>query len=197
MADFDRAVRFVFAHEGGYVNDPADTGGPTNLGVTLGTLRDALGKDRDADGWADGDFNHDGRIDAADMMLLSREEALAIYRARYWDAPGIGFIRDDRIAAKVFDLGVNAHPRVAIALLQRAIDHAAPPGVAHVKDDGQLGPKTLASLAACDPELVLAALASEQSSFYLRIIERSPEKARFKKGWLARARWIPGGRAAA
>ncbi len=183
MAHFERAVKLTLQHEGGYANVRGDPGGPTKMGITLATLSRALGREADLD--------HDGHVDADDVKLLTREQAEAIYRRIYWDEPGLELIRDDRVAAKVFDFGVNAGPRAAIMLLQRAIDHTAPPGVRHVADDGVLGPKTLASLAACDPEIILQAFASEQALFYLRCIEHDPVKLEFKAGWLARARWIP------
>ncbi len=189
MSDFERAVALTHEHEGGYANRRNDRGGPTNMGITLRTLSHALG--------TAADLNHDGHIDAEDVKLLTREQADAIYREWYWTRPGLDHIRDDRIAAKTFDFGVNAGPHAAVALLQRAIDHAAPPGVAHVVDDGVLGPKTLASLAACDPDLVLAAYASEQALFYLRCIEVDPRLAEFRANWLARARWIPSSRSLA
>lgn len=177
MANFAKAAEAVLGHEGGYVNHPDDKGGPTNFGVTAATLGEhrKLGREATAD----------------EVKALTRDEALDIYRARYWDAPGIEHIRDDRIACKVFDLAINAGPVQAIKILQRAIDHAAPPGVERVRDDGQLGPRTLASLAACDPDVVLGAYCSEQASFYLTLIERNPSQVAFKKGWLARAAWKP------
>jgi lysozyme family protein len=189
MADFAMALRHTFGEEGGYANVKGDAGGPTNMGVTLATMQAALG--------VAADLNHDGRVDAEDVKLLTRDQAVAIYRDAYWCVPGFHLIRDDRIAAKVFDIGVTAGPPVAVILLQRAICHVAPPGVARVRDDGQLGPKTLAALSACDPDLVLAALVSEQKGFYLRCIEEDPTKAQFKAGWLARAGWVPEGRSAA
>ena len=33
-SNFDRCMNEVFAHEGGYVNDPHDTGGETNMGIS-------------------------------------------------------------------------------------------------------------------------------------------------------------------
>ena len=35
-ANFDASFARIIKSEGGYVNDPADRGGETNLGVTIG-----------------------------------------------------------------------------------------------------------------------------------------------------------------
>ncbi|SEP51111.1 Glycosyl hydrolase 108 [Methylobacterium sp. ap11] len=35
---FERAPPLVLAHKGGYVDDPADPGGATKLGVMIGAL---------------------------------------------------------------------------------------------------------------------------------------------------------------
>lgn len=178
MADFALAIAGTLAHEGGFSDHTADRGGATKYGITAATLGEARGLGRKAT--------------SDEVRALTRAEAVGIYRARYWDALQLDLVRDDRVAAKVFDVAVNAGPRQAVKLLQRAIDHAAPPGVAHVADDGILGPKTLASLAACDPDVVLGAYCSEQASFYLGIIDRDPAQAVFKAAWLARATWKPG-----
>ena len=37
---FDECLAFTLRAEGGYVDDPADPGGATNMGVTLATLRE-------------------------------------------------------------------------------------------------------------------------------------------------------------
>ena len=42
MSEFEKCLGIVFGTEGGYVNDPVDRGGPTNMGVTAGTLKTAL-----------------------------------------------------------------------------------------------------------------------------------------------------------
>jgi len=180
---FPDAVDWTFGHEGGFANARGDRGGPTNMGITLETLKRALG--------SAADLNHDGRIDAEDVKLLSHETALGIYRKFYWLEPHLDLLGDRDIAMKVFDLGVHAGPHAAVTLLQRAIDHAKPGYVAPIPDDGALGPRTLATLAQCDGGLVLAALCSEQALFYLRIIEHDPEQAQFKTNWLARARELP------
>lgn len=190
MAKFEPAMEHTFGAEGGYADDPADHGGPTNMGVTLATLRAALGADVDGDGFLDGDFDRDGDIDAEDVKRLPRAVAKErVYRPRYWDRPGFGWIRDQRVATKAFDLGVHAGPRAAILLLQRAVNHALASFLPQLRLDGALGPKTLMAIDRSDPAVLLAAFASVQASFYLRIIAEDPTQLRFKKNWLARARW--------
>lgn len=190
---FPFAVEHTFRKEGGFTGRhglPGDTGGPTNMGVTEATLRHALRLDQNRDGWADGDFNRDGVIDWKDVELLPREVARdRIYRPIYWDRPGFGKIRSRRIATKVFDLGVHAGPRVAVRILQQAVNDARPTGMPDLILDGRLGPRTLEGIERCDEDILLSAFAAEQSGFYLKIIEADPGKAGFKKNWLARARW--------
>lgn len=193
MASFDAAVEHTFGKEGGFTGKdglPGDSGGPTNMGVTLATLRAALRLDTDGDGFADGDFDRDGDIDWKDVEALPREVAKErVYRPLYWDRPGFGGIRNQAVATKAFDLGVHAGPRASIAILQRAVNEARPSGVAPLRIDGVLGPMTLAAVARCDQEFLLRAMVSEQAAFYLAIIDADPEKEGFRRNWLARASW--------
>ena len=64
MANFDLYFPTLLKHEGGYVNDPKDKGGATNLGVTL--------KVWIANGW---DKNNDGLINYKDIQLLTPVDA--------------------------------------------------------------------------------------------------------------------------
>jgi lysozyme family protein len=99
---FELAVDFTLRKdiEGGYT---VDTGGPTNRGITLTTLREA-----DRLGIVDGDFNKDGTIDEKDIRLLPEAVAVLIYKSLYWnpfdfDTSPI----DPRLAICVFDTAVN------------------------------------------------------------------------------------------
>ncbi len=49
MPTVKQIAREIVAREGGFVNDPDDLGGATNLGVTLGVYQ-RLGRDQDGDG---------------------------------------------------------------------------------------------------------------------------------------------------
>ena len=49
MANVNQLAPFILKWEGGFVNDPADLGGATNMGVTIGTWK-SCGYDKDGDG---------------------------------------------------------------------------------------------------------------------------------------------------
>lgn len=190
---FDIAVEHTFGREGGFTGKDGlkhDSGGPTNMGVTLTTLRRALRVDVNGDGFMDGDFNRDGQIDWKDVMLLPRDVAKdRIYRPFFWSEPGYHKIASQLVAVKTFDLGVHSGPSVATAILQRAVNESRPSGYAPLHIDGRLGPRTLAALAASDEDILLAAFAAEQATFYLSIIREDPTQGRFRRNWLDRARW--------
>ena len=44
IGNFEACLGFTLQFEGGFVNDPDDPGGATNLGVTIGTLSGAFGR---------------------------------------------------------------------------------------------------------------------------------------------------------
>ena len=81
--------------EGGYVDHPADRGGPTCFGITEAVAR--------AHGYGGA------------MRNLPRREAVAIYRRLYWLRPRFDQVaaRAPRLAAELFDTGANMGPAVA------------------------------------------------------------------------------------
>jgi lysozyme family protein len=89
-ATFDAYFPELLKHEGGYVDHPSDPGGATNLGITIGTLRQ----------W------RDRPVTKADVRALTRKEAAAIYRKNYWDAIG-GDDLPEGLDALAFDIAVN------------------------------------------------------------------------------------------
>ena len=101
VLDIDGLVDGLIDREGRYVNNPADKGGPTCFGITQAVAR--------ANGYA------------GPMQQLTRGEAAAIYRHLYWLRPRLDEVarRSARIAAELFDTGVNMGPAVAVTFMQR------------------------------------------------------------------------------
>lgn len=174
-ADFDAAIPFVLEHEGGYGDHPADPGGATNWGVSLRLIRD-LGYDT----------NHDGVIDAKDIAALTKAQAIAIYRAEWWDRYDYGALGSQLVAEKLLDLAVNMGPSQGHRILQRALRAAG--GVTLI-EDGVIGPKTLTAARAADPWALRVALRSEAAGFYRLLTLQKPSLAVFLNGWLRRAYW--------
>lgn len=163
--------------EGGYVDHPADRGGPTRWGIT-----EAVAK---AHGYA------------GNMAVLPRAEAEAIYKRLYWQRPRFHQVatRAPRVAAELFDTGANMGPGVAATFLQRALTALNRNGKDYrdLVPDGRIGPVTLGALdaflevrgAAAGETVLLRALEALQGERYLRLAERRPANEAFLYGWLA------------
>jgi lysozyme family protein len=96
----DRFLRFIdviFAHEGGYVNDPDDSGGETRYGITK------------------------RRYPELDIKHLTKEKARDIYYADFYVALNLHYIKDDLLALHLFDMAVNAGRSNAVKMLQELL----------------------------------------------------------------------------
>lgn len=128
----DQALRMILEHEGGYVNDPQDPGGATNMGVTQNTL------DRVREQMP--------RVKLpADVKDLTRAQAKAIYRHDYWK-PVAGSELPAGLDIAVVDMAVNQGVGDAVRALQDA---------AGAKVDGIMGPNTKAAVSAADPRVLI------------------------------------------
>jgi lysozyme family protein len=158
---FDAAVAAVLAHEGGLGDDPHDPGGLTNWGFALRR-------------------NPDLTADA--LRAMTRDEAVARYRALWWDRYGFDRLKRT-VAAKTFDLAVPCGPGPAFRALQRACWAAG----RRVVEDGVLGGETIAAANALPEAALAAALKSELAAHFRTLVAADPGKRRFLAGWLARA----------
>lgn len=115
--------QWIMSSEGGYVNHPQDSGGPTNMGITIKTLSSWRGR----------------QVSEEEVKNLSYSEAMDIYRANYWDA--IQASRMPRgISYAVFDYAVNSGVARAAKDLQRTL------GFTGRQVDGIVGVQTLGAL---------------------------------------------------
>jgi type VI secretion system secreted protein VgrG len=162
MADFGSALDYTLANEGGFVDDPNDSGGATNFGITQATASA---------------YGYDG-----DMREIPMDLVATIYRDGYWDSWNLGSIPTQGIATAIFDLHVNMGGGAA-KVVQAAMRALGWTGAA----DGAWGPQTLAGVLASDPAALLAQIAAAAGQRYRNIAAANPKNAGFLNGWLNRA----------
>ena len=181
MARFSFAIEFVLRNEGGFINHPDDPGGATNYGVSLRTLRRLEGQI--VDEW---DIDKDGDIDADDIRLMSRDQAVGFYQRHFW-SPYFEQILDQAVATKIFDMAVNMGRRQAVRILQRARNLIVP----DLTVDGLIGPKTVSAVnevpPGTGPHLLHQLIQAEQARFYFNLVDHKPGRGVFLLGWLRRA----------
>ena len=154
--NWDASFEMVLKHEGGYVNDPRDPGGRTNLGVTQRAWEAWLVR----------------TVTESDMRALTPEKVKPFYKAMYWDK-----IKGDQLPAgadyAAYDLAVNSGVGRAAKYLQE---------IAGVVADGAIGPKSIEAIKACNPKELADALCDMRLAF----LKRLPTFDTFGKGWSRR-----------
>ena len=171
---FNIAIAKVLQHEGGFSNHPDDPGGATNYGISLRWLKSQ---------GLYGDMDDDGDVDVDDIMSLEVDDAVRIYREKWWDKYGYDRIKDCALATKVMDISVNMGPSRAHRILQRSINTLG--GTLTV--DGVLGPMTILATNTTNGQALLEEIRQEQGRYYMRLIAKKPAFAVFKNGWMKRA----------
>jgi lysozyme family protein len=167
----DRMIDDMIGREGGFVDHPADRGGPTRSGITQATLARSLGR----------------VATPLDVETLSPDQARQICRRDFYYGPRIDRL-PTRIQPLIFDSAVSHGPVRAITFLQQVCNLA---GFAQLVVDGVCGPKTIRAAhdaAWAMKEWLPAALVEERRNFYHAIALRDPSQAVFLDGWLARLR---------
>jgi lysozyme family protein len=165
----------LIGREGRYSFNINDAGGETMWGITAATAR------------------RNGYLGA--MSMMPRETATTIYRNEYLVKPGFDkvYAVSPKIAAEMFDTGVNQGANLPGAWLQRILNALNRQGRDYpdIGVDGRIGPATISALSAfldhrgADGETaILRALNCQQGVRYLDITEARPQNEDFYFGWL-------------
>lgn len=190
MTPFETALRHTLGVEGGWSDHPLDPGGQTKYGITERLARRYGYNVRD----------------------LSVDDARDIYRKAFWrplrldDVAAIAAGRYERVAAEIFDSGVNTGTsrthggwRVVRWLqswlnrLNSGYHLAGQPDWRVLNVDGLMGPATLLALRGYDrrrrrddgPEVLETCLNVSQGAYYAGITDNRPgEFSAFIYGWM-------------
>ena len=114
--DFREAIEVILKHEGGYVNDPVDPGGETNMGISKRAYPDL------------------------DIKGLTKQSVREIYYKDYWlkgKCPQV----PDELRLIFFDMVVNMGKSRAVKILQKSVSAK---GIKTTVDGG-IGPQTISN----------------------------------------------------
>jgi len=165
MMDFLNAVSYIIDHEGGFTDDPDDSGnwtsGKPGIGILKGTKYG---------------------ISAAsypnlDIKNLTKEQARQIYYDDFWN-PCQCDLLPDVVKLGVLEVATMSSCKTAISLLQKAINKPS------IVVDGVIGPKTIN--AALTSDLTALRYGRERSKVYVSAIKKSPVKIKYLSGWMDR-----------
>ena len=157
---FEECLKRILKHEGGFVNDPLDSGGMTNLGVTKRVWEEFVGHP----------------VSEADMRALIPEKVAPMYKIKYWN-PSYCAVLPKGLDYVVFDHAVLSGTGRSVKTLQSCLGLVA---------DGVIGPKTMAAINASNAKDLITKFSDARADFYQGIVARKPDQARFIKGWLNR-----------
>lgn len=161
----DTLINDIIVTEGGYVNHPADRGGPTKYGITQKTLASYRRMP----------------VSAKEVQNMSRQEAYDIYKKIYFDTYGVDKL-PETIHDLVLDMNVHHGPGNTNKLLQKAINRF---GI-KLQVDGVAGSKTIEAAKQVNPVALRYILAREREAFMRDIVKKDPSQQVFLNGWLNR-----------
>lgn len=167
MSNFENVIKDLLEAEGGYVDNPNDTGGATNWGITIGALSDWRGR----------------KVTKAEVKALTIEEAKAIYKKKYWDIINLDQVNNLLLADLVFDQSVNRGPVTAAKNLQESYNNISS---SKLTVDGKIGPKTIEAVNNADQVKLCVVFFKDAQLDYATIVARNTSQAVFIRGWINR-----------
>jgi lysozyme family protein len=160
MANIELLVPKILKYEGGFVQDPDDKGGATNMGITLVTFQHVFGADKTAD-------------DLKKLTVCDFREIMKIY---FWDRWLANQILNQSVAELLVDW-VWASGKWGIIIPQRIIG---------VKADDKVGPDTISHLNGMDQPVLHEKIRQARFDFINNIVKQDPSQQKYLHGWSKR-----------
>jgi lysozyme family protein len=154
--NFDQCLALVLKSEGGFVNNPRDPGGMTNLGVTKATWEAWVGH----------------TVTESEMRGLGPQDVAPLYKAQYWDKIN-GDALPYGVDYAVFDFCVNSGVNRAAKVLQQ---------VCGVTQDGKIGAATIAACGNGNAREIATTVCEKRLAF----LQSLSTYDTFGKGWANR-----------
>ena len=171
------------AHEGGFSDDPADSGGATMYGIAFNFNVRELARI--------------GITSPAQMSGLTRTQAIQIYQIKYWDGMSLDqiYTLSPLLAERLFEFGINGGMGSAGEALQVALNSLNDQGKhwPDLVEDGGIGPRTVAAATAMKRvrgeqgmQVLNYAVMCLQGARYIELSRKRQKDERFMFGWLSR-----------
>lgn len=175
MTLFNELIDEIIEIEGGYVDDPNDSGGKTKAGITETVARA---------------YGFQGKMQDLPDSLIRQ-----IYREKYWNPLQLDQIERicPAIVREMLDTGINQGIGRAGEYLQLSLNalNREAKDYSDVKIDGDIGPATLDALQAFVTKrdgqgqvVLLRALNCLQGAFYVNLSQNRQKDENFVFGWL-------------
>ncbi len=176
MAKFEIAHKLTQNFEGGFANNPNDSGGMTWRGI-------ARNYNPKWKGWIIVDSILSTKPKDINSALygckLINDLVDEFYEVNYWDSINLDLISSQEVANLLFDSSVNMGVGRAVKFLQQSLYPA-------IVIDGKIGPKTIAAANAIDSKKLYDLILKLRKAKYDEIIAKNPSQIEFKKSWYSR-----------
>lgn len=176
MITFDYAQKILRKNEGGYVDDPDDSGGETYRGISRVFNSKWIG-------WS---IIDDYKSKPGFPISLYKDQSLnnfveEFYFINFWKKNRVDSIQNDLLKIHFYDMCVNAGSVPATKLLQRIVC---------VQDDGVVGDKTIAAINNfSDQKMLSDKYADARKNYYIESSKKKNNK-KYLETWFNRIDYI-------
>ncbi|MFA5670502.1 MAG: putative peptidoglycan-binding domain-containing protein [Balneolaceae bacterium] len=168
--DYRKLVPFVLRWEGGIANDPDDSGGLTNKGITFSTFKSLAKKVL-------------GKEPTKDVFLSMTANDAALFVKHFWDKATNNNSINSQKVAEAITTWFWGSGGFGLMEFQRLLNEKFNAGL---KVDGAVGIKTVTATNKINPDKLFIEMIKARKKFFEDLAKERPKDAKFLQGWLNR-----------